>query len=422
MPPSLLSLPDELLDPVVDQAAGEYAPRLYKERQETCRALSLVNKRVGAVAQPKLVEVVHAFAFTPFSFRARLKPQQVPRRNRVRTLWLDGVGLNGSVDGFLSFAAVRDLTPPGSRIGLKPEEVPQKNRVRTLWLEGVGLHCPVDGFLSFAAVRDLRLTMIHGVRLEDLGQLPELRTLVLSLGDFTSNMPLIAPRLERLAISSCDFSRPVGMKSFTAKGCPSLRHLYAAMSPKPRPLWTRDLVARVDTLGVKIYYDYPQRCSWTSIVGPGDGPEDEVFLDNVLFDLLWCEIDHQFEPKREIEHLRLHVSSESIQVDSTLLGKQLAIFAGHLSTAYPALKSLYLPLALDTSRVMHRRELSDAVEKLVAACTRPHVEVVFEHVLEADENREDRASPHFEAHCRRIKAERAASRASLTMGGASAAR
>ena len=59
MPSSLLSLPDELLTLVVDQALGEYAPRLYKERQATAWALSLVNRRIGAISQPRLVEVVH---------------------------------------------------------------------------------------------------------------------------------------------------------------------------------------------------------------------------------------------------------------------------------------------------------------------------------------------------------------------------
>ena len=56
---SLLSLPDELLAHVVDQALDEYAPRLYEERQATARALSLVNWRVGAISQPRLVEVMH---------------------------------------------------------------------------------------------------------------------------------------------------------------------------------------------------------------------------------------------------------------------------------------------------------------------------------------------------------------------------
>ncbi|GAA5924460.1 hypothetical protein JCM3775_005384 [Rhodotorula graminis] len=362
MPPTLLSLPDELLDLVVDQALGEFAPRLYKARQDTCRTLSLVNKRVGAIAQPKLVEVVHAFMFSQPGFRARLKLEQVPRRNRVRVLCLEGVGLNGSV----------------------------------------------DGFLSFAAVRDLRLTVFREVRLEDLGQLPELRALVLSNGSFSINKPLVAPKLERLAISSCAFNRLVDMQALTAKGCPSLRHLYADMLPKPRPLWTRDLVAQVETLGVELYYDYSQRPSWTSIVGPGNGPEDEAFFDKALFDLYSSEVDNLPDSKRDVKHLRLHVSGTLIRVDSTPIAAQLAVLAGHLSTAYPALETLYLPLVLDTSRVMHQRKLVDAVEKLVAACARQHVEVVHEHGLDADVFGEDRAAPHFEARCRRIKAERAA--------------
>ncbi|GAA5924463.1 hypothetical protein JCM3775_005385 [Rhodotorula graminis] len=365
MPPSLLSLPDELLDPVVDQAAGEYAPRLYKERQETCRALSLVNKRVGALASAKLVEVVHAFAFTPFSFRARLKPQQVPRRNRVRTLWLDGVGLNGSV----------------------------------------------DGFLPFAAVRDLRLTGFRDMRLEDLGLLPELRTLLLAHGNFSSNEGLSAPKLERLVMHYCVDSRLLRQaESFTAAGCPSLRHLYLGVPHDGRP-WpcSQDLIDQVDTLGSTLMDEVSVRSSYSALA-----MSDIAVSDKVLFDLDF-EKGVPGQPASRIRHVRVHADVYTRPTDWSDL-------ADDLVHGFPSLQTLYLPLAVDVSCVMLDRSLLDAMRRLVAGCERARVVVVYEHAIGADGPGEDRASPHFEARCRRIKAERLAAQvAEVTHDGAKTA-
>ncbi|GAA5947555.1 hypothetical protein JCM3775_006798 [Rhodotorula graminis] len=360
---SLLSLPDELLDLVVDQALGEYAPRLYKERQDTCRALSLVNKRVGAIAQPKLVEVVHAVVYTPLGFRAQLKPEQVPRRNCVRTLWLDGVGLNGSV----------------------------------------------NGFLSFAAVRDLRLTVFREVRLEDFGLLPEIRTLVLAQGHFSSNKPLVAPKLERLVLYQCSHSRPPRQnEGFTAAGCPSLRHLYLDVSHDGRP-WpcSQDLLDQVDTLGSPLTDALRvRRSSHSALIVSGS-----VALDKVLFDLDFMD-GVPDQPASRVRHLRVHADSDTWPSDWARL-------ADNLVHRFPSLKDLYLPLAVDASRVMLGRPVLEAVRKLVANCERARVVVVYEHALSADGPAEDRAAPHFEARSRRVKAERAAAAAATTTSATS---
>jgi len=111
MPTSLLSLPDELLDLVVDQALGEYAPRLYKERQETACALALVNTRVGAIAKAKLVEAVH---ISSHDIRVNVESHPAMRaalgsRHAVRALSLDP-GRNFLPHGFPArFGAVRHL-------------------------------------------------------------------------------------------------------------------------------------------------------------------------------------------------------------------------------------------------------------------------------------------------------------------------
>jgi len=402
MSTSLLSLPDELLDIVIDQALGEYAPRLYKERQRTCRALSLVNKRVGGIAKVKLVEVVHALAFTPFGFQYRLKPEQAPDTSCVRALWLDNVGLN----------------------------------------------CPADGYLSFAAVRDLRLKDFHGVRLEDLSQLPgassshvragarerradlgsvraELRTLVLAQGDIGGDKPLIAPKLERLVLYFCDTGAlEPETPPFAAAGCPALQHLHLGVSmPVPSRFCAPDLVEAVDTLGVELLDFSRMVAPWSSLLGTDERSRMALY-DKAFFDLMFVELEdlHLHEPFTDIRHLRLHICNASA---TCLAAYEPAFFADlpdKLPTLFPSLKSLYLPLAFDPACVMLNRSIVDAVNELAAACARMRALVVFEHDLEAAGLGEDRASPHFEARCRRIKAEQAAAQgAQVQLGGARAA-
>ncbi|GAA5947552.1 hypothetical protein JCM3775_006797 [Rhodotorula graminis] len=368
MPTSLLSLPDELLDLVVDQALGEYAPRLYKARQDTCRALSLVNKRVGAIASAKLVEVVHTFAFSRFGVPVRFKPEEAPRRNRVRTLWLHGGGRPG----------------------------------------------PTDGFLSYAAIRDLRLIDFQDVRLEDFGLLPEIRTLVLAQGHFSSNKPLVAPKLERLVLYHFSHSRrPHQNEGFTAAGCPSLRPLYLDVSHDGRP-WScsQDLLDQVDTLGSYHLDELRVRSSYSAL-----DVSDTAALDKVLFDVCCAGSVNGVpsEPTPRVRHLCVHADSSTPPSDWARL-------ADGVLGSFPSLETLYLPLAVDVSRVLLERSLLDAMRKLVADCERARVVVVYEHALGALRPGEDRAAPHFEARCRRIKAERSAAAAQSTTTGAAARR
>ncbi|GAA5912259.1 hypothetical protein JCM8208_001315 [Rhodotorula glutinis] len=367
MPTSLLSLPDELLVVVVDHALGEYAPRLYQERQDTCRALSLVNKRVGAVAQDKLVEVVHASAFTPLNFSPQLNLEQVTRPNRVRALWLDGVG-------------------PDS---------------------------PAHGFLSFAAVRDLRLTNFHGVRLRDLGQLPELRTLLLSQGRLASSKPLSAPRLERLVLYFCEQEQAAGdAEGFTAAGCPSLRHLYLGVSNDGRP-WpcAQDLIDQVDTLGSVLMDRGRVNLSCGALVVP------TAALDKVLFDLDCDEFEPHVlrQPVPRVRHLRVYGDSAAEASYWVELADGLVYF-------FPSLATLCLPRACDAAQFTLGPPLLNAMRRLTAECERTRVAVVFEHAAGTNGPGELCAAPHFEARCRRIKAERATSASRSTRSGATAGR
>ncbi|GJN89116.1 hypothetical protein Rhopal_002090-T1 [Rhodotorula paludigena] len=55
---ALLDLPDELLVLIIDQALGAFLPARYKSRQQTACALSLVSRRFGGLARPKVLEVI----------------------------------------------------------------------------------------------------------------------------------------------------------------------------------------------------------------------------------------------------------------------------------------------------------------------------------------------------------------------------
>ena len=113
MPTSLLSLPDELLVLVVDQAIGEYAPRLYKQRQETACALALVNKRVGRIAGDKLLQAVH-ISFGPEYDRDGVDISAVHESSKVHAMQVHGLHQRDRLFSFPSFASVRDLRLVGA--------------------------------------------------------------------------------------------------------------------------------------------------------------------------------------------------------------------------------------------------------------------------------------------------------------------
>ncbi|GAA5912256.1 hypothetical protein JCM8208_001314 [Rhodotorula glutinis] len=352
MPASLLSLPDELLALIVDEAAGEYAPRLYKDRQRTCRALSLVNKRVGAIASGKLLEAVHAFPRTSLFHGRRLNPEQVPHASRVRALLLECFSCRG----------------------------------------------PTRDFLSFSAMRDLRLVRFENVLFEDLNKLPELRTLVLEHGTFPGGEPLIAPKLERLVLCCSHQGRAAGSaEPFTAAGCPSLRHLYLGRSNDGARPWpcAQDLIDQVDTLGLSFLHYATPSIDIDAFVTTG-----APTLDKMLFNMNCSEFyeDELGQPEPRIRHLRVHADPGVCEVGWEDVAHGLLHF-------FPSLETLYLPLALDDSRVVLDEYLLDAVNMLVAECERARVAVVYEAAPGANGLGETYASQHFETRCRRIEAE-----------------
>lgn len=92
MPPSLLSLSNELLARVVDQIAAPFVARQYSERQGTLRALALVNKRIGALARTKLLEAVHLPFVSPLILHGHKATRAAARSGvvvRTLSLWHD---------------------------------------------------------------------------------------------------------------------------------------------------------------------------------------------------------------------------------------------------------------------------------------------------------------------------------------------
>ncbi|GAA5848537.1 hypothetical protein JCM9279_006596 [Rhodotorula babjevae] len=338
MTTSLLSLPDELLDLVVDQALGEFAPRLYEQRQETACALALVNKRVGGIAQQKLLEAVYLAPCT-------LEAQQ-------------------------------DMALDGSQ---------QPSRIRAMYLE----------------VAHPRLVGRHLHR----------------------DSALPRPETRRLILYFCDFNGyPSDVGPFLVAGCPSLENLFLGLSGHAQQVVCEGLLAQVHTLGVDIFDAAGDTDPWKNVI-PNDAVSKEALLDKTLFDVLSGEISERLERVEETKHLCIHADLSRVKPDSARNAVWLIDLATKLDVALPALETLYLPRALDTSRVMLHQFMRNALTRLVSACARRRVEVIFEHALGADEQSEDRASPHFEARCRRVKAERAAAAAaSATTSGARAAR
>ncbi|TNY23431.1 hypothetical protein DMC30DRAFT_414121 [Rhodotorula diobovata] len=211
MPSSLLSLPDELLAHIVDQALGEYAPRLYKERQATAWALSLVNRRIGAIAQPRLVEVVHVE-------------------------YEGGQGPSPSI-GRLPVNGVRTLHSSHPPFSGGPLE-------RVL--------APLS-LTDFDALRDLRLVRVSDLPLEQISRFNELRVLVLDHVTFNADAPFTSCALERLTLFDCheyvDLERP---ELLASAGLPALRHLYLLRLPqrnRRRQLVAPGLLHQVETLG-----------------------------------------------------------------------------------------------------------------------------------------------------------------------------
>ncbi|BGP47800.1 hypothetical protein JCM10450v2_003665 [Rhodotorula kratochvilovae] len=158
MSSSLLSLPDELLAHIVDEALGEYSAKVYKQRQDTARALCLVNKRIGAIAQDKIVEAVHCSCKFGEDDPSPACSRDMHRKTRH----------------------LRLQYPQHKHLSLSPTFLP-----------------------PFHAIRDLRLVEVYGVQLEQISKLPELRNLALHCVSYHTSAALIALRLSRLSLYYC---------------------------------------------------------------------------------------------------------------------------------------------------------------------------------------------------------------------------
>ena len=244
----------------------------------------------------------------------------------------------------------------------------------------------------------------------------ELRTFVLAHGTVVMGRPFVAAKLARLCVYFCDFDKGSSSRPFTASGCPSLQHVFLGFTREESPGPVDDsLLFQVGTLGVELF-DSSTDAGGMGRALTASAVSNQALLEKALFDLLSSEADLLFDVVGDAKHLRVHVMTDF----SAPHADRIADLADVLDVAFPHLETLYLPLALDTSHVMLFRDMRSALTKLVDACAQRRVEVVFEHDLDADQAGEDRASPHFEGRCRRIKAERAAA-ASATTSGARAA-
>ncbi|BGP39763.1 hypothetical protein JCM10449v2_003714 [Rhodotorula kratochvilovae] len=258
MSSSLLSLPDELLAHIVDEALGEYAPRFYKQCQDTARALCLVNKRIGAIAQDKIVEATHL--------------EWMP--------WDNTPAFACSSEMHHKTRQLRLQSPQYEHHSLSPTFLP-----------------------PFHSLRDLRLVHVHGVQLDQIVHLAELRNLVLVRSGYSASVPLVAPKLARITLFFCleDVYVPEPNHLLGSVGCPSLRHLYLGRSNRhDSALSTRDLVAQLDNLDVAHFDDCEETATWRRM------NLDDATLDKVLFDCTWYETSLLDEDTSEPRHVRLH--------------------------------------------------------------------------------------------------------------------
>ncbi|BGP47826.1 hypothetical protein JCM10450v2_003691 [Rhodotorula kratochvilovae] len=366
MPPSLLSLPNELLAHIVDAALGEYAPRLYQQRQDTARALRFVNKRIGAIVRGKKVEAVEGFC----------RRAVFPRRTSV-----------------LDKCLLRAV-----------------NKRRYLLANGEGsTRCDLPTrFWKCCGrqLRDLRLVGFHGLQLEAISQLPVLSTLILERVEVVASQPLVAPHLKQLGLSSCDYSTtlPTAVALVDTPGCPALRAIMYAARSHPddiSQLCSPAVLDQVDFLSVELRAQDGASQDWAF---PNLPPR---YFSTTLVDLDLLDLGASRGVFQDVQHLRLYYCNSFYRhVDAT----NLWYYAQRLGDRFPSLQSLYLPRVLDPARLDDDLGLQAAVKALEDACRVLDAEVVFEHEAVTHGQGEDVHSPHFAARCRRLKSERAATK------------
>ncbi|GAA6051369.1 hypothetical protein JCM3770_004506 [Rhodotorula araucariae] len=231
---------------------------MYKERQYTARALSLVNKRIGAIVQREIVEVVHLRWKNDEdqpTFACSTEMHRKTRRLFVNVPW----------------ARERALSP---------------------------------SFLPpFHVLCDLRLFYVYGGHLGQISQLSELRNLLLVRGAYCAWAPLVAPKLAHLTLSICTadvaFAEP--SRLLDSSGCPSLRSLYLGRwNPDVPALCTTDLLEQLDNLGMELFDEKGRMGSWTRM------NLDGALLDKALVDCAWQNVDLLEDNTKGPRHFRIY--------------------------------------------------------------------------------------------------------------------
>ncbi|BGP39809.1 hypothetical protein JCM10449v2_003760 [Rhodotorula kratochvilovae] len=325
MSSSLLSLPDELLEHIVDEALGEYEPRLYKQRQDTARSLCLVNRRIGVVAQGKIVEA--------------------------------------------------------AQLGRFHEQHPVKALQR----------------LPDAVTRQVRHYL-------------DLRKLVLSDTYLSSSTPLVAPHLVDLSLQDCHFvhsaAAPTPFLNTTA--CPRLRYLtLAELEDNCAPLFAPELFGQVHCLYFNLSTCTRQE-HW-EVDRWRDLNLSTSSLEKALFGLSFSELADTPHVIREVKHAHIFQNVDLNDcIDSDDEDEEgpcwpYYTFQGVLASVeelFPELQTLYLASALDPTGASRGRATTVTLGGR-------QVVVVFEASDYTGDTFDNRASPHFEARCRRLQREQA---------------
>ncbi|GAA5908223.1 hypothetical protein JCM8208_000350 [Rhodotorula glutinis] len=261
---------------------------------------------------------------------------------------------------------------------------------------------------TFTALRRLVLVGLKAFDLDKVSQMAELRELVLSSVSLTARQPVVALKLKSFGLNFGSQSyigklaKP-GAKLLVAQDVPALEHIFFAGTQKAANAFCdADLVARTQVFGSDLLDFGVDDVRWAGRL--------RADRDKVLFDLPSSFIPLLEElGESDTQHLRICSLGDWITPPPHGIDKEYQELADQFPIVFPRLKSLYIAAGLDASRVMLPRDLVDAMSALTSMCRHKGVELVFEGSIDEYVVGESRRSAHFEARCRRIEAERAAS-------------
>ena len=372
---SLLALPGEILALVVDQALGEYAPRLHKKRLEIIRAISLVNKRMRAIALRELVTATNT----------TIDDDQ------------DAAAIGGELDELRAPARARAVSVGWPQETGTPMRVPQFLwsfcALRRLWLVRASR-------ISIEDLNQLHGTWDHAVRVtcnkSDPSTLPaELHELVLARVDIDVGRPLALSRLKTLTLFFANLvleDDHTGAHILAGDSLPVLQHLFIGQSPDEAAyLADGDLIARTSALGFELLSLDEEPGTWQSM------GLDEAILDKALFDFVPAEIALLERADVDLLHVRVYEFNKDNYDPLHKLAAQLDELSDRLFAVFPALKTLYVPADFDPAGVMLSKAFADTMGLLALSCAERGVELIFEAPRSAYVVGESRRSAHFEA-------------------------